>query len=104
MAHPTHLNISIEVHTTFIEIDGKKLLGVSVVEVMKRDYHGYVICTETDVRGAEYGETIYVEDVEGDFATDENAADYIDNILGENDEETFVAYQMEHSLRSWQLV
>ena len=63
-------------------IDGQTCGGTEyTVEVLKRDYLGHIICIETDVRGAEFGETVYVEGIEGDFNSDEDAADHIDEVL-----------------------
>lgn len=109
--HPTHLEATFStVHgvTPVVTIDGQTYGGTPyTLNVMKRDYYGYVIVTETDARGADHGERIYVEGIKGDFNTDEDAADYVDELLGEASEDgaaDWLAYREEHSLRSWQRV
>lgn len=106
--HPAHLTLTSrrEARTTpVVTIDGVTYGGTAYeVDILARDYYGFIIEIATDVRGADYGETVTIQGIEGEFNTDEDAADYIDNTLGENDEDTFITYQMEHSLRSWQLV
>lgn len=85
--HPTHLALTFSTTPT--------------MSVQRRDYHGYTIVTETDLRGAEYGECVTIEGVDGDFNSDEDAADYIDEVL---DVDCGVEYAGEHWLRSHELI
>ncbi len=96
--HPKHLQTKSTTEnrvTPLVTIDGVTYGGTRYdVDVMRRDYYGYTIVSES----GEGCECVYIEGVDGDFGSDEDAADYIDELLGEgNDNE-------EHRLRKWQLV